>query len=132
MSTKEVLREKHDQLAEQYEANASTVRSLRRTLQEDILPALVDELVLDDAGEERAKVWLNDTRTSRLVAASSLLKPTGLFSRFRLDIQAVESAYVQSDSVQMLMTEITTRSVTNSPCPLPSRTHATSWCGGQP
>lgn len=83
MSTKEVLREKHDQLAEQYEANASTVRSLRRTLQEDILPALVDELVLDDAGEERAKVWLNDTRTSRLVAASSLLKSNRPFFPFQ-------------------------------------------------
>ena len=64
MTTSEVLREKHEQLLQQYDANVASARSLRRTLERDILPGLVDELGLDGLGEERAKMWLNDIRTS--------------------------------------------------------------------
>ncbi|KAI0695008.1 CRAL/TRIO domain-containing protein [Cerioporus squamosus] len=63
MSTREVLREKHEELAELYKSNAASARGLQRTFEEDILPGLVDEVGLDGGGEQRARLWLNDTQS---------------------------------------------------------------------
>ncbi|RPD78618.1 CRAL/TRIO domain-containing protein [Lentinus tigrinus ALCF2SS1-7] len=63
MSTKELLQEKHEELAELYKTNLASARSLQQTLENDILPGLVDELVLDGEGEQRARLWLNDTQS---------------------------------------------------------------------
>ena len=90
MSTRELLREKHEELAELYKVNLASTRSLQRTLENDILPGLVDELGLDGEGEQRAKLWLNDTRTSRLNAASSRLAyDTALVPHTRVRVQVV-------------------------------------------
>lgn len=66
MSILEVLREKEEQLAELYHTNVVSTRSLQETLEREILPGLVDELSLDEEGEQRARPWLYDLRTSRL------------------------------------------------------------------
>ncbi len=66
MSIIEVLREKEEQLADLYQTNIESARSLQETLGREILPGLVDELNLDEEGEQRARSWLYDLRTSRL------------------------------------------------------------------
>lgn len=66
MSVQDALLERHQELAESYKANILNARNLQRTLEEDILPGLVDELGLDGLGEQRARQWLNDIRMFRL------------------------------------------------------------------
>ncbi|KAI1795508.1 CRAL/TRIO domain-containing protein [Ganoderma leucocontextum] len=63
MSVIEVLREKEEQLAELYQGNIETARSLQETLRREILPGLVDELNLDEEGEQRARSWLYDLQS---------------------------------------------------------------------
>ena len=78
MSMEDVLREKEEQLAELYEANLGVVRSLQRTLRQDIVPGLVDELHLEEEEERRATSWLNDLRASRL--SLWLIRPSNMRS----------------------------------------------------
>ena len=66
MSIIDVLREKEEHLAALYQSNFESAQNLQETLGRDILPGLVDELSLDEEGEQRAKSWLYDLRTSRL------------------------------------------------------------------
>ncbi|PIL36055.1 hypothetical protein GSI_01715 [Ganoderma sinense ZZ0214-1] len=63
MSIIDVLREKEQQLAELYQTNLESARNLQETLDRDILPGLVDELSLDEEGEQRAKSWLYDLQS---------------------------------------------------------------------
>ena len=46
-----------------YERNFQVVRTLQRTLLEEILPALEDELEMDAEKVAAARQWLEDTRT---------------------------------------------------------------------
>ncbi|RDX54948.1 CRAL/TRIO domain-containing protein [Lentinus brumalis] len=63
MSTREVLQKKYQELAELYDDNLATAHSLQHTLEEDIIPGLVDELGLDGESEQRARLWLTDTQS---------------------------------------------------------------------
>ncbi|KAJ7162076.1 CRAL-TRIO domain-containing protein [Mycena filopes] len=56
-------REKSKLLAAQYTENLEAVLALQRTLIEDILPGLTDELELDAESIQWAKEWLSDTCT---------------------------------------------------------------------
>ncbi|KAI0665990.1 CRAL-TRIO domain-containing protein [Trametes maxima] len=59
----ETLHVQEKLLVEAYEQNIHGTRTLQRTLIEDILPGLVDELGLDGTDEERARLWLNDLQS---------------------------------------------------------------------
>ena len=60
---KQAIHEKERQFAESYASNVAAAQHLQRTLKEDILPGMADELGLDDEGVERAQEWLDDLRT---------------------------------------------------------------------
>ncbi|KAI0645871.1 CRAL-TRIO domain-containing protein [Trametes meyenii] len=63
MSVLETLHVQEKLLVEAYEQNIYGTRTLQRTLIIDILPGLVDELGLDGADKERARLWLNDLQS---------------------------------------------------------------------
>ncbi|CAL1706220.1 unnamed protein product [Somion occarium] len=56
-----ILQEYVDNLQKIYEENLEAVKSLQRTLTDEILPSLVDELDLDEEEQRKAEEWLQDT-----------------------------------------------------------------------
>ncbi|KAL7281492.1 hypothetical protein ACG7TL_004807 [Trametes sanguinea] len=60
MSIYEQLRAQQELLVGLYEQNIEGAVRLQKTLAEDILPGLVDELGLDEDDTTRAREWLND------------------------------------------------------------------------
>ncbi len=99
MSTREVLQKKYQELAELYDDNLATAHSLQHTLEEDILPGLVDELGLDGESEQRARLWLTDTRTSRLnIVCSRRAYDTALVPHIRVCLQATTGTLATSTS----------------------------------
>src|SRR5260370_26314271 len=63
MNIHERLRTNHENLLDQYHANAGIVLGLQTTLLRDILPSVKDELDLSPDATEWAKRWLYDTCT---------------------------------------------------------------------
>ncbi|KAH9929563.1 CRAL/TRIO domain-containing protein [Epithele typhae] len=60
---KAAIHKKEKQFAESYATNLADARHLQRTLEDDILPGMADELGLDGAGEQRALQWLHDLQS---------------------------------------------------------------------
>ncbi|KAI9067348.1 CRAL/TRIO domain-containing protein [Trametes sanguinea] len=60
MSIHEQLRVQHDLLVRMYEQHIEGAVRLQKTLADDILPGMVDELGLDEDDTARAREWLND------------------------------------------------------------------------
>ncbi|KAI0935353.1 hypothetical protein AcV7_003816 [Taiwanofungus camphoratus] len=61
MAIYETLLSQQESLAALYNSNLQTVLALQRTLIEEILPGLVDELGLNEEDEQRARQFLEDT-----------------------------------------------------------------------
>ena len=59
-----VLRKHYDLLNVQYEEHLEAVRELQKTLILQILPGLVDELELDEEGQQYCLEWLEDSCAS--------------------------------------------------------------------
>lgn len=63
MSIHSTLQSHIEALHTLYERNFQVVRGLQRTLSDEILPGLKDELQLDPEKVAAARQWLGDTRT---------------------------------------------------------------------
>ena len=59
-----VLRKHYDLLNVQYEEHLEAVRELQKTLILQILPGLVDELDMDEDGQQYCLEWLEDSCAS--------------------------------------------------------------------
>lgn len=90
MSIRQAIHEKERQLAESYVNNVAGAQQLQRTLERDILPGMVDELGLDEEGEQRAWEWLNDLRmcigsyTSFRLVTLPLIREESIFRLLRV------------------------------------------------
>ncbi|KAI0786560.1 CRAL-TRIO domain-containing protein [Abortiporus biennis] len=63
MSIRTTLEEQIEALHTMYERNLEAVRILQRTLSHEILPALVDEMGLNDEDVQTTQEWLKDSST---------------------------------------------------------------------
>ena len=63
MSIPHALEAAHDALVARYEENEATIRSLRKTLHEDIIPNVLDEMNEDNSQYDTQDLedWANDT-----------------------------------------------------------------------
>ncbi|KAI0633538.1 CRAL-TRIO domain-containing protein [Trametes polyzona] len=59
----DALREQQDIFVEAYRRNVDGARAVQRTLTEDILPGLVDELDLQEEDVTKARSWLDDLQS---------------------------------------------------------------------
>ncbi|KAI0823411.1 CRAL-TRIO domain-containing protein [Trametes gibbosa] len=62
-ATYEALLVQQELFVEAYEKNVEGARSIQRTLLQDILPGMVDELGLEDEDVKRAELWLGDLQS---------------------------------------------------------------------
>lgn len=69
MAIYETLLLQQESLAALYNSNLQTVLALQRTLIEEILPGLVDELGLNEEDEQRARQFLEDTSEWKVFSA---------------------------------------------------------------
>ena len=63
MSVPHALEAAHNTLVAKYKENEATIRSLRKTLHEDIIPNVLDEMNEDDVQFDMQDLedWANDT-----------------------------------------------------------------------
>ena len=63
MSVPQALEAAHNTLVARYKENEATIRSLRETLHEDIIPNVLDEMNEDDTQYDMQDLedWANDT-----------------------------------------------------------------------
>lgn len=61
MESNASLRHNHEKLVNLYHEHLQTVRSLQRTVVDDIVPGILDELELGSDAAEWAREWADDT-----------------------------------------------------------------------
>jgi len=62
-----VLQDNHERLIAQYKSNLGDVRALQSTLNDEVLPHVVQDLALSDADHTWAKEWISDTGKSHQI-----------------------------------------------------------------